>query len=65
MSYTIHLSDAQFVILQDLINRGMDDKLAPFDDLMIDEIQELIIADTLSAVAFFNSHKITNCHSNQ
>ena len=60
MSYTVHLSDAQFAILQDLINRGMEDKLAPFDDLMIDEIQELIIADTLAAVAFFNSHAITN-----
>ena len=58
--FTIHLTGAQFVILQDLINRGMEEKLAVFDDLMLDEIQELIIADTLAAVAFFNSHSVTN-----
>lgn len=56
MSYTVHLSDAQFLTLQDLINRGMEEKLAVFDNLMLDEVQELIIADTLAAVAFFNSH---------
>ena len=60
MSYTVHLSDAQFLTLQDLINRGMEEKLAVFDDLMLDEVQELVIADTLAAVAFFNSHFVTN-----
>jgi len=60
MSHTIHLTDGQFAILQDLINRGMDDKLAPFDDVKTTEAQEQVIADTLAAVAFFNSHAITH-----
>lgn len=63
MSYTIQLSDDQFAILQDLINRGMDEKLAPFDNIVVNEREELIINDTLAAVAFFNSHSVTG--SNQ
>lgn len=56
MSYTIHLSEAQYIILQDLINRGMDEALAPFDNIRTNELEELMISNTLAAVAFFNSH---------
>ena len=59
MGYTVHLSDEQFAILQDLINRGMEDKLAPFDNLVVNKADELMITDTLAAVAFFNSHSVT------
>ena len=56
----INLTLEQFLILEDLITRGMDDKLAPFDDIKINADQEAMINETLAAVTFFNSHKITN-----
>ena len=59
MSYTIHLSNNQFAILQDLINRGMDDKLAPYDNIIVDEETEVQIQRILDAAAFFNSHSVT------
>ena len=55
----INLTAEQFYILEDLISRGMEDKLAPFDDIKINADQEEMINETLAAVAFFNSHKIT------
>jgi len=56
----INLSTEQFVILEDLIARGMEDKLAPFDDIKVNADQEAMIVETLAAVALFNSHKVTN-----
>ena len=65
MSYTIHLSDQQFGILRDLVNEGMEAALSPYDNIVVDEETEAQIQKILEVVAFFNSHKITNCHSNQ
>jgi sulfur transfer complex TusBCD TusB component (DsrH family) len=56
----ITLSTEQFAILEDLIARGMEDKLAAFDNIMVDAETEAMITETLAAVTFFNSHKITN-----
>jgi sulfur transfer complex TusBCD TusB component (DsrH family) len=56
----INLTPDQFYILEDLIARGMEDKLARFDDIKVNAEQEAMITETLAAVAFFNSHKITN-----
>ena len=56
----ITLSTEQFAILEDLIARGMEDKLAAFDNIVVDAKTEVMITETLAAVAFFNSHKITN-----
>ena len=65
MSYTIHLSDQQFGILRDLVNEGMEAALSPYDNIVVDGKTEAQIQKILEVVAFFNSHKITNCHSNQ
>jgi len=59
-SMQITLSTEQFAILEDLIARGMEDKLAPFDNIVVNAEQEAMITETLAAVTFFNSHKITN-----
>ena len=56
----INLTPDQFYILEDLIARGMEDKLARFDNIKVNAEQEAMITETLAAVAFFNSHKITN-----
>ena len=56
----INLTPDQFYILEDVIARGMEDKLARFDDIKVNAEQEAMITETLAAVAFFNSHKITN-----
>ena len=56
----INLTPDQFYILEDLIARGMEDKLARFDNIKVNPEQEAMITETLAAVAFFNSHKITN-----
>jgi len=56
----INLSTEQFIILEDLIARGMEDKLAPFDDIELGPDEEVMIERTLDAVALFNSHKVTN-----
>ena len=56
----INLSTEQFIILEDLIARGMEDKLAPFDDIKVSADEEAMIETTLAAVALFNSHKVTN-----
>ena len=56
----ITLSSEQFAILEDLIARGMEDKLAAFDNIVVDAKTEAMITETLAAVTFFNSHKITN-----
>jgi hypothetical protein len=56
----ISLSPEHFRILRDLIDRGMEEKLAPFDDLEVVGETEQMIVDTLDAVAFFNSHAITH-----
>jgi sulfur transfer complex TusBCD TusB component (DsrH family) len=56
----INLTPDQFYILEDLIARGMEDKLAPFDNIKVNAEQRAMITETLAAVAFFNSHKITN-----
>ena len=56
----INLTPDQFYILEDLIARGMEDKLARFDDIKVNAEQEAMITETLAAVAFFNSHKINN-----
>ena len=60
MSYTIHLSDEQFLILQELVNRGMEQTLAPFDSEELTPNDERFVSDTLAAVAFFNSHSVTH-----
>lgn len=59
-SMQITLSADQFAILEDLIARGMEDKLACFDNIIVDAETEVMITETLAAVAFFNSHKLTN-----
>ena len=56
----INLTPDQFYILEDLIARGMEDKLACFDNIKVNAEQEAMITETLAAVAFFNSHKVTN-----
>jgi sulfur transfer complex TusBCD TusB component (DsrH family) len=59
-SMQINLTPDQFYILEDLIARGMEDKLAPFDNIKVNAEQRAMITENLAAVAFFNSHKITN-----
>ena len=56
----ITLTAEQFLILEDLIARGMEDKLAPLDDVKLTADQEAMVSETLAAVAFFNSHKLTH-----
>jgi len=56
----INLTPDQFYILEDLIARGMEDKLAHFDNIIVNEETGAMMNETLAAVAFFNSHKITN-----
>ena len=56
----ITLSAEQFAIIEDLIARGMEDKLALFDDIEVNAKAEAMISETLAAVSFFNSYKITN-----
>ena len=60
MSYTIHLSDQQFGILRDLVNEGMEAALSPYDNTVVDGETEAQIQKILEAVAFFNSHAVTN-----
>jgi sulfur transfer complex TusBCD TusB component (DsrH family) len=55
----INLTDDQFYILEDLIARGMEDKLAALDNIELTEDQEVMVNETLAAVAMFNSHKLT------
>lgn len=56
MSKVIHLSEEQYAILRDLVNRGMEEKLSPFDDLEPNPEELDMINETLAAAAFFNSH---------
>ena len=56
MSYTVHLSDKQFEILQNLVNEGMEVTLSPYDNINVEPQVRFQIKQTLSAVAFFNSH---------
>ena len=60
MSYTIHLSDEQFLILRDLVNEGMEVALSPYDNTVVDGETEAQIQKILEAVAFFNSHSVTH-----
>ena len=60
MSYTIHLSDEQFLILRDLVNEGMEAALSPYDNTVVDGETEAQIQTILEAVAFFNSHSVTH-----
>lgn len=60
MSYIIHLSDEQFEILRNLVNEGMEVTLSPYDNIDVDPQVRFQIEQTLSAVAFFNSHALTH-----
>lgn len=55
----VNLTVDQFFILEDLISRGMEDKLAALDNIKLTPDQEAMVNETLAAVAMFNSHKLT------